>query len=62
MDSYYDMFWWVSVNAVVDVPDWDEVPSEVRHRLHHVHSGGECVKNRQGDRCPSLVEVGVDNR
>ena len=46
---------WVAENAIVDVPRWNAVPTAVRYDLYHVHSNGQCIKNRLGPKC------GVDN-
>lgn len=49
----YDTEKWrrVAENAIVDVPDWNRVPTAVRHELYHVHENGVCRKHRFGPKC-----------
>lgn len=46
---------WISENAIIDVPDYLQVPLTVRAWMGHIHSQGICMKNRYGPFC------GVDN-
>ena len=38
-------------NAIVDVTDWNRLPTAIRYGLYHVHENGKCLRNRLGPKC-----------